>query len=126
MLCDTNNPNDLVIASKRNCHVNHSYNTVPHFNCSRQLSVDMVLNTSAVRQTGYMCPVKYTTYNITTFTVDENDLREPTECDVSYCSPTDLSHVYLTEHFVIPPRVQDSDVPDATASNPTAGKNVFC
>jgi len=125
-MCDVNKRNVSDIVGERSCHVKHSSNTVPHFNCSRQIS-DIVLNTTSVRQAGDMCPVKTKTYNITTLTVNEKDLYKPLECDVNYCSPTNSSHVYLTEHFVLPRRAQVLEVQlDTTTRSSTTGKNLFC
>lgn len=114
VVCDMNSPK----VNECSCHVRHSNDTVPHFNCSRKLSY-MVLNTMSIRQTGDICPLKDKTYNITTLTLNGKDLDKPLGCDVSYCLPNDSSHVYLTEHFVIPRRVQVSDVQDTTLSSPT-------
>jgi len=125
VICDTDNEKDSDIVIERSCNVSHSNNTVPHFNCSRQVSHHMILNTTGIRQTGDICPLKTKTYNITTLTVNEKDLDERLECDVSYYSPTDSSHVYLTEHFVIPRRVQLSEVHDTSAPSPTTGENFF-
>jgi len=118
--CVINNSNVSDVVGERSCYVNHSSNTVPHFNCSRQIS-DMVLNTKGFRQAGDVCSVSIA-YNVTTLTVNERDLDIPLECDVNYCSPTDSSQVYLTEHFVLPQRIRLSEVQDTTAS----GKCFFC
>jgi len=138
-------PGDAVTCDVRNspdpessCQVSHSSNTVPHFNCSRQF--DMVLSTTALRQTEDICPVKFKTYNITTLTVHENYLDKPMDCDVSYCSPNDSSDVYLTQHFTVPQRQQVSHVQDindttthhrlptttTTTSSRPIGKHLFC
>jgi len=111
------------------CHVSHSSNTVPRFNCSRQF--DMVLNTTAVRQTEDICPVKFKTYNITTLTVHEKDLDKPLDCNVSYCSPNDSSDVYFTKRFTVPQPEHVSlvqDIKDTTTPHwPLAGtgKHLF-
>jgi len=103
----TSNGSDGVNITR--CHVSHSKNTVPSFNCSQQLSIN-AFSTAEVIQKEALCPVDNTAYNDTTFTVNESNLDdEPLECVVRYRSPTDPSNTYLTEHFVVPRKVGYND-----------------
>jgi len=106
----SNNSDDTSITS---CHVNHSSNTVPSFNCSPELSNE-AFYTTEIRQTEAICPLDSTAYNSTAFTVNEDDLDEPLECVVRYRSLTDPSNTYLTEHFVVRRKVQRLNVQDTT------------
>ena len=122
--CNAFKSNDSDDASITSCHVTHSSNTVPRFNCSRRLS-NNASSTTEIRPRGAICPVDNTAYSSTTVAVNDDDLDEPLQCVVSYRSPTDPSNIYLTEHFVVSRKVQWLDVQDTTLSIPT-GTNDRC
>ena len=125
MVCNSYKSNDSDDINVTSCHVSHSSNTVPLFNCSRNLP-DSAIVTTEIRQKEAICPLDNTAYNSTAFTVNENYLQEPLECTVTYQSLIDPSSTtYLTEHFVVPRKVEKLDVQDTTLQFST-GTSVCC
>jgi len=114
--CNSSKSNDTDVTS---CRVSHSGNTVPHFNCSRELSNKMAVSTTEIRQNKDSCLAENAAYNSTTatFIVNNQDINKPAiDCVLQYRSPTDSSTVYLTEHFVLHREVHVTGMQESTLS----------
>ena len=112
MSCEPYKSNDSASINATSCHVSHSSNVVPHFNCSQDLSNKTLVTSAEIRQKEATCPVDNTAYNSTELIVNDSDLNNSLECVVQYRSPGDPSHVYLTEQFNLSRKVKPSDVQD--------------